>query len=124
MTPEEIIKGNRLIAEFMRNSEGYSIIKYNKDRFLYDNPKLIEHAPIEALDYHCSYDWIMPVVEKIESIENINITINFKSCRIFNFTDSIVYTITDLKINSIYLAVIGFIKWYHDKAKTSTKATV
>jgi hypothetical protein len=46
----EIIEGNKLIAEFMNHEEDYD-----------------EHGVWQKLQYHSSWDWLMPVVEKIKS---------------------------------------------------------
>lgn len=44
MTEQEIIEGNTLIEAFM-----------------YDKP----NYPVELLEYHLEYGWLMPVIEKI-----------------------------------------------------------
>ncbi len=52
---------NKLIAEFM----GYV---YEDDRFFMEDSegvRLYEYLPHE-LQYHSSWDWLMPVVKKIE----------------------------------------------------------
>ena len=61
MTQEEIIEGNKLIAEFMGYElagpgfpSGYFV---NNDYFHFEN-----------LKFHTSWNWLMPVVEKIESL--------------------------------------------------------
>ena len=48
---KEIIEGNKLIAEFM----GLSML-HNQTR-------------LETLKYHSSWDWIIPVIDKIEDSE-------------------------------------------------------
>ena len=69
MTIYEIIKiktmenNNKLIAEFM----GISIdgeFAYIED----EGSPLEEVMPINKLNYHTSWDWLMPVIEKIESL--------------------------------------------------------
>ena len=63
--------------------------------------------------YHESYDWLMPVVEKIEGL-GIKVTIINNSCKINTFTSEYNSTaISDTKINAIYTAIIEFIKWYN-----------
>ena len=74
--------------------------------------------------YHSSYDWLMPVVEKIENIKDK------ENCYRFSFDigrDFCVITFNSLtkkvicahsenhnKILSVYKAVIKFIKWYNE----------
>ena len=56
-------KTNKLIAEFM----GISIdgeFAYIED----EGSPLEEVMPINKLNYHTSWDWLMPVIEKIESL--------------------------------------------------------
>ena len=65
MTQEEIIKNNKLIAEYMGLEKGvaYYIPNYEKHcKFSYDTTNLF--FP-EELKYHESWDWLMPVIEKL-----------------------------------------------------------
>ena len=94
------MKNNKLIAEFMR------LKKHNKTEFLHNN--LI--CSYKTMEYHTSWDWLMPVVEKINwhgyPLEGLNLANN-------------VYCACGMaKIELIYKAVIEFIKWYN-KQKTS-----
>ena len=70
MSEEKIIEGNKLIAEFM----GGVVCSIFTDHVLYDMGKDgIENKRYWAntsLKFHSSYDWLMPVVEKIEKLEN------------------------------------------------------
>ena len=69
MEKEEILKGNKLIAKFMPNM--VFIEPKNKDCKSYwrkldaDNLPMAEYIK-DGLRYHSSWDWLMPVVEKIE----------------------------------------------------------
>ena len=67
---KQIIENNRLIAEFMgwvltNGFEGD--IRYNVPKKVFTDPRLCYIEPARML-YHSSWDWLMPVVEKIESI--------------------------------------------------------
>ena len=58
-----MIDKNRLIAEFM----GISIdgeFAYIKD----EGSPLEETMPINQMEYHKSWDWLMPVIQKIETL--------------------------------------------------------
>ncbi len=101
MKEKEIINSNKLIAEFMGKNTNL--------RF------------IDPYGYHCSWDWIMPVVEKIESI-GYPVTINcHKSCYI-NITSKdashIMVDFAETKIEAVYNAVVEFIKWFNEHKKT------
>lgn len=56
MTKEQILNGNKLIAEFM----WWDIIEPS-------NSSLLEQS-IKHTQYHRSFDWLMPVAEKIEQL--------------------------------------------------------
>src|SRR5690242_19234149 len=74
MTEQQIQTGNRLIAQFMgakfRNApEGH----LEEDELIFPEGKspydFLNQVRISSLKYHSSWDWIMPVVEKIAAIE-------------------------------------------------------
>ena len=81
-TNNEITEGNILIAEFL----GYKKVSSDKDFTFYEHPdkkgvitqadydckKFITHGLMESRGFifHRSYDWLMPVVEKIETISD------------------------------------------------------
>lgn len=97
-------KGNQLIAEF---------IGYEYDRTLPGHGgSVIMTLGINDCRYHSSWDWLMPVVERIESLgyevtirgEIVNIYI--PNCEDFGATQK-------TKIGSTWLAVVEFIKWYN-----------
>ena len=78
---------------------------------------------LAELLYHHSWDWLMPVVEKIESLNSIcliknhwcNIkTTDFDSVNIKGFST---LKICDTKIEAVYKAVVEFIKWYNQQNK-------
>ena len=58
MTQEEIIEGNELIAKFM---------EYEIPNQTYVKLKWIVYDGVfQSMKFHCSWDWLMSVVEKIE----------------------------------------------------------
>ena len=71
MTKEEILEGNRLIAEFM----GLKPKMLNPDQYYWsdaqffhtvnDTPEKVMDDIVEYVKYRTSWDWIMPVVNKI-----------------------------------------------------------
>lgn len=79
---------------------------------------------IEELKYNNSWDWLMPVVEKIENLRLDNdlrfgVEIHVNGCRIMrSWTTSAIKDFgwhqTGSKIKSTYNAVIQFIKWYNE----------
>jgi len=109
MTNEEIIEGNKIIAEFMQHPEGYD-----------------EHGVWQKLAYHSSWDWLMPVVEKIESLGYL-VRIELDWCMIPNLDENghpSHYTILMRNLNSLgnpgkllntYKAVVEFCKWHKEQ---------
>ena len=121
MTPEQN-EGNKLIAEFMGyNQDGLG--KWFKDGIL-----ISYH--FDYFKYHSSWDWLMPVVEKIEK-EGYEISISsqmeyinddtetywHQDCCISSDNQEIVNTTGKSKINSVYAAVVQFIQWYNTQNK-------
>ena len=135
MKEKDILKNNRLIAEFMgwvcKPRKSYNdnrkvlytdkgkIFKYNKSAYLFNKDPWT--APLK---FHSSWDWLMPVVEKIESLEInklytvVDIAIyqcsiyhkKLKEVKFFNFKDS--------KIEAVYQTVVEFIEWYNKNKQT------
>jgi len=135
-----IEEGNRRIAEFM----GYEVermpdasyrIKHIADRYWskWDHPWSSSYRT----PYHCQWDWLMPVVEKIESKEfgYWSVMINRESCAIHDYVDhesgpcfeisSELISFRDLegkgaKIQAVWHAVVNWITWYNNVNNTST----
>jgi len=137
MTQEEIIEGNKLIAKFIgfyfRNEStcqpihgwitGLSTMTYNPDFYL---------------KFHSSWDWLMPVVEKIN---NMNASISINPANVSITTHVIGHILQDDSYHKYYFfkpsgdnytpieatwnAVVDFIKWYNgireQNSKTSEK---
>jgi hypothetical protein len=108
MKTEEIIENNKLIAEFMNLDVGFADTNC---------PMVVgEKNMWTAILYHKSWDWLMPVVEKIESITKTTNQHLFKKLLHYSRNQ---YTIFDLKlteslIDKTYKYCIAFIKWYNE----------
>jgi hypothetical protein len=89
-----------------------------------ENNKLIadfmyeETMPISQMEYHTSWDWLMPVVENIESNEKYDVEILQYGTRILENCKEIVTNVAnisfDKKIDHTYHAVVEFIKWNNE----------
>ena len=112
------MKENKLIAEFM----GYKF--YNnlpQQRNGYQLPKdkgtaiYLAYSTSE-LQYHTSWDWLMPVVESIECL-GYEFFIVEDRVKVSHNTDHSIETIIDLtsrsKLNATYNAVVEFINEYN-----------
>lgn len=132
MYDNQIIENNTLIAQFMGLDEDNRYVPTemlpHKDYNLYQG--IFE---MRELQFHISWDWLMPVVEKIESLEfngrSVWTTIKtFKTSHKNNYHEMMfrVYKEDgesflfeydsewfDTKITAVYFSVIEFIKWYN-----------
>lgn len=63
--------------------------------------------------YHTSWDWLMPVVEKIK-------TDTYENFALEAIKVSPAYTLHTCDIQAVYTAVISFINWYNQQALTKT----
>jgi hypothetical protein len=126
MTQKEIFEGNKLIAEFMNFSvSDHTILPDRLVWYDWDGPR-------EVL-YHSSWDWLMPVVEKIENLGYyVNIltyttdgsNIEF-GCQITKYNEEdyqyknlpLKFSFGKTKLEETYLQTIEFIKWYNNEQK-------
>ena len=117
------IENNKLIAEFMGLNLHQGVWRKST---LATERKICKE---DALKYHEDWNWLMVVVEKIESLEifdrmgrfNIN-TKNFDENYTSFITDKdedFIQCEGDTKIEAVYNAVVEFIKWYNNKNKVS-----
>jgi hypothetical protein len=128
MTTEEVLEKNKLIAEFMGGKmivtdyHGINIIEF-PDKSTKD---------LHGLKYHKSFDWLIPVVEKIESIHDdfhgyfgVHITSNSCAIQGTKLNTSIenphyAYFAEwhgTTKIEATYIAVVNWIRWWNQKQK-------
>lgn len=116
-------EGNKLIAEFM----GAILKPYPRDQlpsYYYDQSVCKTPTPSSSLwwgewelQYHSSWDWLMPVVEKIEDLGNI-FTISQTYCNIQEDKHNVSVTgvkYGKTKMEAVYQAVIQFIMWYNQQ---------
>ena len=87
------MNNNKLIAEFMQEgSEGFNLYDYNGC-----------HYKVDELMFYDSWDWLMPVVEKIERLNEL-----------------IGAHILSTDIDKTYHGVVKFIKEYNKCNKMDT----
>lgn len=118
MKEQEIIEGNKLIAEFMGAS------------FHEDTPMILEKHVVspagnaikcaDKLRYNSSWDWLMPVVEKIDSLGPYKVAIIDLTCGInisvAGAEDNIYIDEPAMtKLETVNRAVIEFIKWHNNQ---------
>jgi hypothetical protein len=127
---QEITEGNKLIAEFMGKSgnvdfhdgKGYvPIYWYNGIHGGHKTP-----YKEDELEYHKSWDWIMPVIDKINGMGKeynfaifktyVSLTIE-KSSKVykdFSFAYSEYITSTQTGKEAAYKLIVKFVKWENE----------
>ena len=104
-----------LIAEFMGGAVVNEIFICNESTKSH-NERYLHHYNISQAKYNSSYNWMIPVLEKIESIGykweiGMSATSPYHYCKIWS-----IVTIEGISISdAIYGAIIEFIKWYNSK---------
>jgi hypothetical protein len=107
-----IEKSNKLIAEFM----GWRYQPQVTERYYqwwHDGKHWQKHLVFDS-----SWDWLMPVVKKIENTCNDqDVIINGNSCTLLSWSDEEncfeFYSREDTKLKATYKAAVEFIKWYN-----------
>ena len=114
------MKDNKLIAEFME------FHRDTEDLYLIDNYNLRSENQFQAtyvreMKFHSSWDWLMPVVEKIECTKTddednsdsfFNVMIEVFECNI-NGRDICICENGNTKLEATYKAVVKFINQYN-----------
>ena len=115
MSKEEILEGNKLIAEFMgaEVSQAYSKTKEQDGLMFYyqkdSSPATYRNLSSAAIKYHSSWEWLMPVYIKIvreklwDSYEEGVIIFNILYDRLADAEG----------IDKVYESIVEFIKWYN-----------
>ena len=125
LIPQEALESNKLIAEFV------DVILSNYTTY---DGEIPQRYHINDLKYHSSWDWLMPVVEKIEDtlIDLVNddrtyydtiVTAEGSICSRIEHCDKKYYVSFghiyefggNNKLETTYKAIIEFIKWYNSQ---------
>jgi hypothetical protein len=118
MNAQEILEGNKLIAEFMG-------VKIGEDKYSW-RLGCYDHLQEYHLNYHASWGWLMPVVEKIEGLTSTDgrgeveyiVCIQAKYCNVSIGGEGVVAEEQEWdrgvqKIQVLYETIIKFIKYYN-----------
>jgi hypothetical protein len=128
MIREEVLEGNKLIAEFMGGQwigEDFVADKFSEQVFIDGDGDTC------ICNYNSSWDWLMPVVENIRKVafelwdgdkvqEKIWLKADLWACEVSWIDEETgTYPICepikcDTFLEAIYKAVIEFIKWYNN----------
>ena len=105
-----IIDGNKLIAEFM----GVSHAAVDGNLYYYVNGD-----SYDTLEYHTSWDWLMPVVEKIYKLMNAITEIETNTTWAV-LVSRLEESILRFKIADVFLVTVEAIKWYNNQSQSKT----
>lgn len=113
-------ENNKLIAEFLGyepNTNGvYPIVCINEGKGWH----------LETMKYHFDWNWLMEVVEKIESIifdnnNSFNVTIGSTNYCVIQDSNGDTYESVEdygeTKLLTTYKAIVKFIKWYNENSR-------
>ena len=91
---------NKIIAEFMqKSSETFEIYDYNGS-----------HYKLNKLQFHTSWDWLMPVVKKIDDLFGDDDDVDDMINKVHNL-------VLQFDIFILHTSVVEFIKFYNNKNK-------
>lgn len=101
-----IQEDNKLIAEFM----GFEWYEINKPYIAVREPNGgVKH-------FRTDWNWLMEVVEKIESINFILPKQEYGQYKAMKIKDALIMKYKDLtKIEAVYNTCVEFIKWYNEQ---------
>jgi len=101
-----IEEGNKLIAEFMGI---VPIVETNGIVYKDTNT-----GHIMLIKYHSSWDWLMPVVEKIEKTTQCDIIIHAKNVVDASYNSQTQLYYAGSLLQNAWQAVVEFIEWYNN----------
>lgn len=111
MTPQQILEGNKIIAEFA----GYTVFekRYPRNHGIGAPEAFENYKPVilHKAKFHSSWDWLMPVIEKI-----VNKQMDESNKNAFEYrknASEIINSLILLKINYVWQSTIEFINWYN-----------
>jgi len=117
----DIKEGNKLIAEFMGHSLSRGIWympDYSHYVYKGNHSFKMDCFRTERLSYNSSWDWLMPVVEKILSSDMYHKIGETETSIVgISHMSHVKTSLMSTHILTVYEAVVEFIKWYN-KNKT------
>ena len=138
MAEEEIIAANRLVAIFMGGrfieDQGKEDVVFSNDENKEGGVEEISLFQVDALEFHRSWDWLMPVLDKIEKMgykNNLTYQKEGYNCRIqrleirehepdgsgkklilnkkYFYSDN-----RPTKIEAVYWTIVKFLEWWNE----------
>ncbi len=123
---DEFLMGNKAIAEFM----GFRVYekRYPRNHGIGGGTLVLKDCILEKLKFHTSWDWLMPVVEKIAEEYDICLdSTGLWVCSInrtegpFNDREIASTGGCEPVILNVWYAVVRFLEWRNTKSKDRVK---
>ena len=103
---------NKLIAEFME----WTLDDKDLNSYRKYNGSIFKYSLLSNFKYHTDWNWLMPVVERIELDMGFDVYIHYNNCTITDGENAFENEAEpNQKIYATYQSVIEFIKWYNNK---------
>lgn len=131
MTEQEILEGNKLIAEFMQYNDIDCHECKHSSVCNHLQCGLSTQEKIEQFKFHSSWDWLMFVVQKVTKLiqdqqyipigkyQEYKEQYNIYEEQWRKLFDYQAYNFFKADIESIYKAMISFIEWYNHNIKNT-----
>ena len=103
----KITEGNKLLSEFMGGKVTDNIFYCNESTISH-NERCLHHYNIHCASYISKWDWLMPVIQKINSLEHLNLWHKYNVDR-YNLTEAI----DKVDIEYAFDLCVDFVKWYN-----------
>lgn len=119
---QNIVENNRLMAEFMGGKYDKDVsFPIHRDDIWLPVHGICRHNTIKSgygkrLCYHESWEWLMPVAEKIQSTKTCDIEICLKGLVVFGY-DVQTKRYAGTLIDELYRGCVEFIRWYNTQTK-------
>jgi hypothetical protein len=114
----EVLEANVLIAEFMEwpTIEGQDLT-FITPHLNYTSEKTVMTYTALDMKFDSSWEWLMPVVEKIESL-GYDFTIAGKTARTL---EQPCVSVGDTKLLAVFYKVVEFLQWYRTNKTTQIR---
>jgi len=103
---------NKLIAEFME----WTLDDKDLNSYRKYNGSIFKYSLLSNFKYHTDWNWLMPVVERIELDMGFDVYIHYNNCTITDGENAFENEAEpNQKVYATYQSVIEFINWYNNK---------
>lgn len=119
MKNEDILDGNKLICEFMIESDSHLFTSPNYEKLGrhwisqkfqgIENPDGNDLLYSAEMKFHSSWDWLIPIIDKITSMDKYSKYIEYTSSMVY---DGGIFLNTKF-IENTFNDVVAYIKWYN-----------